>query len=41
MITIVNKRRISGDLCRYEVGINHKPICRFSHKRGDGLARCL
>lgn len=41
MIAIVNKRRAAGRLHRYEVRINHKPICRFSHKREDGLARCL
>ena len=25
----------------YEVRINQEVICRFRHRRGDGLARCL
>lgn len=26
---------------RYEVRINRAPVCRFRHKRSDGLAKCL
>lgn len=26
---------------RYEVRINRAPVCRFKHRRSDGLAKCL
>ena len=43
MIAIVNvdkKPRKTG-LHTYEVRINQDIICRFTHKREDGLATCL
>ena len=43
MIAIVNidKRKRKTGLHIYEVRINHDVICRFTHKREDGLATCL
>lgn len=26
---------------RYEVRINRAPVCRFTHRRSEGLAKCL
>lgn len=45
MIAIVNLGpvRKAGALGehRYEVRINREPVCRFTHRRSDGLAKCL
>lgn len=43
MIAIVNvdKNPRKTGLHTYEVRINHDVICRFTHKREDGLATCL
>ena len=45
MIAIVNMGP-HGDadglgIHEYEVRINETPVCRFMHRRGDGLATCL
>jgi len=43
MIAIVNidKNPRKAGIHTYEVRINHDVICRFTHKREDGLATCL
>ncbi len=45
MIAIVNLGSIGrADILgphRYEVRINHAPVCRFEHTRSKGLADCL
>lgn len=44
MIAIVNvgpQDKNPGGLRNYEVRINHKVICTFTHYRRDGLAECL
>ena len=43
MIAIVNidKNPRKTGLHTYEVRINHDVICRFTHKRENGLATCL
>ena len=43
MIAIVNidKNPRKTGLHDYEVRINHDVICRFAHKRENGLATCL
>jgi hypothetical protein len=45
MIAIVNMGphddADKGGLRTYEVRINSEAICRFEHRRAEGLARCL
>lgn len=46
MITIINvgpslRVDVYPDECIYEVRINRQSICRFVHRRGNGLADCL
>lgn len=43
MITIVNlgKNQSPFGVQEYELRINAKVICKFTHNREDGLGRCL
>lgn len=48
MIAIVNKGKLKGDQTdnplgwrKYEVRVNNKIICTFTHKRINGLSQCL
>lgn len=44
MIAIINREWNEDDPegeCKYEVMINHRHICWFTHVRRDGLAVCL
>jgi len=43
MIAIVNISDVFSEkgLQKYSLRINNKEICRFLHKREEGLAKCL
>jgi hypothetical protein len=41
MIAIINVSESPKGINDYEVRINKQLICRFQHKREEGLAKCL
>ena len=37
----ISKKYSKTDWQKYEVKINDEPICKFTHKASEGLAKCL